>query len=695
MTNPHPILVVDDDRDFADGLSEVLVRLGYETHIAHSAEEAGRAMGASAVRLAFVDLKLAAASGLQLIASLKAAHPDCLYILMTAYSSVDSAVEAVHVGAYDYLRKPFGVDELKVLLLRAVDRLTAEDQKRAAERELASANEELREINHRLAHLVTITRRFAGCADLALLYPQLLAGFAQGMGAGGGSLYLVRPHALELEASLDPGHAPAVIPLPLSPGSVMQAVLATGQPALVEDISADPHMKPSGWNGYGDASLVAFPLFSHQGEVQAIVSLHSKGTPPFTRIDLDLGVILSTHVTETLRATAAFESLASSERRYRDLVDGSVQGICVYGDGRVLFANASFLQLLGCPHAGHRNGDDAPRAKLPEALLRAVHDADEPDAQTEPTRRLVQTVDQHDHARWIEAIARQVHWEGRPALQITAVDVTARIEAEDRMRQQQRDLVQADRMAALGTLVSSIAHEINNPINLIGLNVSLIERIWADIGPIVERETAGHDGLRLGGLPAARIPETIPRLVGGITDASERVQHIVRRVREFSQQRQEPEHQQVDVNAMVDSAIELVQGEIRKSTHAFEKSLAEGLPPVRGDRIELAQVVVNLIGNSCQALTSEHGAIHLRTSYDDEAGAVVIEVEDQGSGIEARHLSSVFDPFFTTKRERGGTGLGLFVSYGIIKEHSGRIELESTPGQGTRARVVLPAAPDA
>jgi polar amino acid transport system substrate-binding protein len=139
------------------------------------------------------------------------------------------------------------------------------------------------------------------------------------------------------------------------------------------------------------------------------------------------------------------------------------------------------------------------------------------------------------------------------------------------------------------------------------------------------------------------------------------------------------------------TSIRLLENLLRKSTSRLTVECAEDLPEVRGNPHRMEQVVVNLIMNACQALPDRDKGISLRTFADQTLGTVCLEVRDEGIGIPAEHLPHITDPFFTTKREIKGTGLGLAVSASIVKEHGGTLSFESTPGEGTIARIHLPA----
>jgi len=173
--------------------------------------------------------------------------------------------------------------------------------------------------------------------------------------------------------------------------------------------------------------------------------------------------------------------------------------------------------------------------------------------------------------------------------------------------------------------------------------------------------------------------------------ASRRIKHIVAELKDFARREDAPRLEPTDLNEAARAAVRLVDASIRRATRRFEAILSEGLPQVRGNPQRLEQVIVNLLLNACQALPDPDRQVALATRLDEARGAVVLEVRDEGRGIDPEHLPRLTEPFFTTKRETGGTGLGLSVSAGIVKEHGGSLEFDSRPGVGTRVTLALPA----
>ena len=269
-------------------------------------------------------------------------------------------------------------------------------------------------------------------------------------------------------------------------------------------------------------------------------------------------------------------------------------------------------------------------------------------------------------------------------------EIHDREEAEKQASLQQRQLVQADKMVSIGIMASGVAHEVNNPNGLIGLNLPVVLEAWNRALPVLREYYEEEGEFSLGAMDYSAMKDEIPRIIEEMHLASERIKRIVNDLKDFSRQGEERPFLPVDLNQVAHSAVNLAANHIRKSTNAFSERLSDDLPLVLGHFQRIEQVVINLIINACQALTDESQPIELETRFAADDNAVILEVRDGGSGIAPGSLPHLTDPFFTTKRESGGTGLGLSVSAGIVDEHGGRLEFDSRPGQGTCARIVLP-----
>jgi polar amino acid transport system substrate-binding protein len=272
-----------------------------------------------------------------------------------------------------------------------------------------------------------------------------------------------------------------------------------------------------------------------------------------------------------------------------------------------------------------------------------------------------------------------------------AREVVERKRAMEELRLNQAQLIQADKMAALGVLVSGVAHEINNPNGYILLNMPFLKDVYLDSAEMLEQRYLEHGDFMLGGLRYSAMREELPGMLDEMLEGARRIKRIVEDLKDFARQEDAPRLEPLDLNAVARTALRLVDNSIRKATHRVEVAYAEDLPKVRGNAQRIEQVIVNLVLNACQALPDSGRGIRVSTQHEPGKSAVLLAVEDDGVGIPAENLSRLTDPFFTTKRESGGTGLGLSVSAGIVKEHGGSLQFSSRPGAGTTVVLSLPA----
>ena len=273
---------------------------------------------------------------------------------------------------------------------------------------------------------------------------------------------------------------------------------------------------------------------------------------------------------------------------------------------------------------------------------------------------------------------------------ITARDVTEKKRVEGQARLQREQLFQADKMATLGTLVSGVAHEINNPVTFIMLNAPILQQAWQSVLPILDDHHRDHGDFKVGRMDYSRLRERIPLLVANISDGAERVKTIVGELKDFARQGPSEMVDQVEINPIVAKAVGLVGNLIKRSTHHFSAQYGPDIPRFKGNSQKIGQVVINLLVNACQALPEPERAIRLTTTYEASDGQVVIEVTDEGCGMSEDVLQRIRNPFFTTKRESGGTGLGLAIADRIVEDHGGSMRFISAVNQGTAVRVCLP-----
>ena len=270
---------------------------------------------------------------------------------------------------------------------------------------------------------------------------------------------------------------------------------------------------------------------------------------------------------------------------------------------------------------------------------------------------------------WVELTARAERARGG-GVRVEALmrDVSERKKLDDEKRDIYHQVLHDEKMAALGQTISGVAHELNNPLATI---LSWSERL----AQMQVQDASLRHGLDT------------------ILSESERAARIVRNLLTFARKRQTT-RMMVDVNQVIGETLALRAYDLRLTNIRVIDALAAGLPQVFADGHQLQQVLLNLVINAEQAMISAHGhgTLVVRSWHDLEQESVVLEINDDGPGIEEDVQPKIFDPFFTTKDVGKGTGLGLTVAYAIVQEHGGRIRLESRPGAGASFYVELPVS---
>jgi PAS domain S-box-containing protein len=270
---------------------------------------------------------------------------------------------------------------------------------------------------------------------------------------------------------------------------------------------------------------------------------------------------------------------------------------------------------------------------------------------------------------WVEVTARAESPGRDGSIRIEALvrDVSERKKLENQTRDLYHQLLQAEKLAALGQTISGVAHELNNPLATI--------LTWAEQ------------------LSRRPLDDSTRRALDTIRSESERAAKIVRNLLTFARKRQST-RAMIDINQVVRETLALRSYEQRVTNVTILDALAAGLPQVFADPHQIQQVLLNLVINAEQAMLSANGrgTLVVRSWHDVERDSVIVEVNDDGPGVPEEVQPKIFDPFFTTKEVGKGTGLGLTVAYAIIQEHGGRIRLVSHAGAGASFFVELPVS---
>jgi len=262
--------------------------------------------------------------------------------------------------------------------------------------------------------------------------------------------------------------------------------------------------------------------------------------------------------------------------------------------------------------------------------------------------------------------------------------------AEKALHEIQPQLQQAQKMETLGTLVAGVAHEINNPINLIMYNLPLLEKIWLDFLPILMERKQREPERKFGGLAYDFLADNLDQLVADMEMAARRIAKTVSDLKNYSRQSNVAEKVSLQVNSAVKNALRLAQSTLRKSDVNIKLKLADDLPDIEGNLQSIEQIILNITINAIHALNHSRGEIEITTGLRIKDGMVYIRITDNGRGISPAIADKIFLPFVTDKQSEGGTGLGLSVTYSLVKAHEGEIDFETSRDQGTSFNIYLP-----
>jgi PAS domain S-box-containing protein len=432
---------------------------------------------------------------------------------------------------------------------------------------------------------------------------------------------------------------------------------------VAERFPADRGLVEAGWEGYA-----GMPLRDATGGYRGILVLLFRAPvedPAFTLRALQAYAV---RVSTEMERTRSLERLVESERRYRRLVENAGQGLFVQRAGRLLYANEPLARMFGYPSVDALMAvGDMTKCAVPEHREEVRERA-----RARAEGRGVEDVYQADGIRAdgsrfrCELTVTVIDWDGAGlATQVLVADVSARAEQDERARR-------ARQLESLGKLTGGIAHDFNNLLAVVLGNLELLE-----------------DGL----------PEADRALVAQARLGAERAAELTRRLLAFAR-RQPLTPLALDLGALLEETRDLIAVSLREGVRLELEHGADR--PAHADPAQLQSSLVNLALNARDAMP-QGGTVTVRTRSvpADECAerfeghaepAVCIEVADTGVGMAPEVVERVFEPFFTTKRKGEGTGLGLSMVHGFVRQSRGQIEVDSTPGSGTRVRLYLPVA---
>ncbi len=676
-SNPETILIIDDEASIRLSFADYLQDHNFEILTAQNGRIGLELVEKEQPDMIIVDLRMPEIDGLEVLKQTRKSAPDTPKIVISGANRIGDVVRALRYGAWDYLVKP--VKDLSILehtVNKTMEKAKLLKENQAYQKhleimvqertqELEQANTRLANINNRLRNIVETTQGLSACTQINQFSIKILDEFALHMAASGGSIYFVEEKGLRLIHSLDPGHAPGFIKFPLLENSTLNKVIASSEPLLISDVGNSNLIEPSGWEGYKDGSLLAFPITDGSGQTIGVLTLHSKKTPPFIEQDKEIGAILASYSCETLKAIQAFEKVRESEKLYRTLFEKTNDAIFIVekNTSKCLDGNAAATRLTGrtlqelknmsCEDIVPENADERSQifANLNRSKEMGQVTFHRPDDTIKIAKLSVVPLDQHS----VIVIAR---------------DITHDLEMEKQLRHSQK-------MEAIGTLAGGIAHDFNNILSGI-LGYAQLAKMTLD--------------------DPAKTQKSLDQMVQGAQRAAGLVQQILT----FSRQAEHKKNP-LKIFLIVKEAVKFLRSSIPTNIEIQDRITSKA--SVLADPVQVHQVVMNLCTNAYHAMRDAGGVLMVELSEIEISSLEVssinscspgfylkLEVKDTGHGMDKETMEKIFDPYFSTKQPDQGTGLGLAVVNGIVKKHNGFIKAHSHVNQGSSFQVFWPVA---
>jgi two-component system, NtrC family, sensor kinase len=675
MTNTSgSLLIVEADLQLVDELSAEAIRQAYRVRVVASAGEAAELVQREVFDAVLLDLDPGAETAFDLVSTLRRAASDTEVVVMSDRAAVGTAIQWFDPETFTFARKS------------NIPALIAAAGKAIARRRIAVQN---RRLVWELQTINDVAAGLAGSLEIQDVMARALENLARAMDAIGGAIRLRDDgsHAFDTSVTVGPDWLRGVWTGDASLGQrPSDRVIEARTAVIVEDFAEVAGLERVAEAGM--RSAISVPILAGN-ELVGTLSLGSARARRFEPEDQRLLTTIAGQIGVAVLNAQLHQAIVRAKREWEQTFDAIGDPIAVFNRrGELLRGNRALakhlslpvqaMRRLTCAEIGFCGGAPCPRCSVGAALRQ------------EETRREVTLADGQifsvttfpigvpGEGPSVAQVAKNVTEEIRSArrLQQMSDDLAATnrqlLEAMDQLKAAQAQLVQAEKLSATGRLVAGVAHELNNPLtSVIGY------------AQLVEEELREGQNER----PPAEIAADLRR----IAEEAERAARIVRNLLAFAR-RQSVARAPQDVVDVCRRVLSLREYQLKVNRIELDVELPADLPRVFADGGHLQQMLLNLILNAERAMRGQalkHLSVAVR--HDEEAGAIEIAISDSGHGIDAENLSRVFDPFFTTREVGEGSGLGLSICYGIVRDHGGQISVESTPGVGATFRVLLPA----
>jgi PAS domain S-box-containing protein len=462
------------------------------------------------------------------------------------------------------------------------------------------------------------------------------------------------------------------------PESILNHVLRTREPLVLDDATAEPAFAADPYiRQHRARSILCLPLTNQAKLTGALYLENNLAARVFSPSRIAVLKLVASQAASSLENARLYRDVAEREAKIRRLVDANIIGIMFWNaKGDILEANDAFLRIIGYEREDLISGRMRWRDLTPTQLRQGSEYAQEELQQTGRAQAFEKEYLRKDGSRVPVIVGLATFEASRKEGVAFVLDLTERKQAEERVRESERryrevqsELAHANRVATMGQLAASIAHEVSQPIAATVINAHAALRWLSAKPPELDEVTLVLDRLVK---DANRASDVLGRIRGHIQKAP-------------------PQKGPVDISTAIREMIEFTRSQATKSGASVQMQLADDLPLIEGDRVELQQVLLNLILNALEAMSAvSDGVRHLHISAAlDEAGCVRVKVSDSGPGFASGYAEQVFAAFYTTKPT--GLGMGLSICRSIIEAHGGRLWASANPPCGAVVQFTLPA----
>ena len=659
------ILVVDDEVELKNILVESLTSQGYETSGLISGEKALAALRTEPFDVVLTDMMMPGMDGITLVQEGLQIDPHLVCIMMTGQGTIQTAVDSMKVGAFDYILKPFRLQTLLPLITRAMN-----------VRHMRLENLQLRETLaiYELAQTIALT------LDPQTVISKLVDAVLTQTGGDEVSVLLPVPEGDELYVAAVRGENRERLlgqRVPLD-DTISGWITRERRPLILQGEIKDKRFRPI-WPHPEITSSISIPM-QVANKVVGTLNINAVNRPrPFTLAQLKVLTILAGTAAAALESASLYTQVRRAEQNYRSIFENAVEGIFQSTpDRRVITANPSMARILGY--------------NSPQELIVAFNDNGaelyvDPAAADEVTRTLeaegiVQGYEFEAYRKdgeriWLSLNIRLIRDENGNALfrEGAIEDITEHKRAETERQKLEELLRHSQKMDAIGQLAGGVAHDFNNLLTAIN----------------------GYSSLAL---QRANPDSRTKTYLEEIRKAGDRAANLTRQLLAFGR-KQMLKPVALNLNEVVFDMNKMLRRLIGEDIK-FDAKLDPQLKKIKADPGQIEQVLVNLVVNSRDAMP-QGGALTIETTnfeVDQEytskllavppGGYVMLAVSDTGCGMDLETKTRIFEPFFTTKDKGRGTGLGLSTVYGIVKQSGGNIWVYSEPNRGTTIKVYLP-----